>query len=279
MSKLRNSFYLIIFLLLGLFLIKLSALIFSTFKSGIIDNFTLYIFAVATNVLVVILLGILNGFFAKFVSHERLKDIGWDLHFSSIRLFFIGSAFIIAIASLVGAFSIYMLAISYRVKIPANKALGLIFLYVVSTLFQCIGEELWMRSWFLSNFTRFAGKRIALITSGVGFGALHLLNSNYNWFGVLNAIFAGIMLSAAFIKTNSIWLPIGLHFGWNMVLGLMFNNQIFKLSSPLLTKISQFTAAEGTWWGVVAILFAALFVISDLSDEIFVYYNTKGAVK
>lgn len=269
MSKFRHAFLLILFILFGLIVVKISAVIGSVFEPVTQNVFSLYMLAVATNLLAAILIGTLNFVFAKFISKERFGDIGWDLSSSSIRLFFAGTAFISVVAILVGIISIFLLDISFHLKIPFNKAVGLILLYVVGTLFQCTVEELWMRSWFISNFARLTGKNIAIMATGATFGLLHLLNSNYSWLGLLNATFAGIMLSAAFIKTRSIWLPIGLHFGWNLMLGLMFNNQIFQLLSPSLAKISLFSAVEDTWWGITAVVLSMLFVISKLSNKIF----------
>lgn len=269
MSKLRYTSNLILFLLFGIVVIKACAVAASVIKAQMQDIFVIYMVIAASNLLAATLVGILNCVFAKFLSREQLGDIGLDLSSSSIRIFFSGLVLTGGIAVLVGMISILLFDISYQLELPITKAVGLVIIASVSTLFQCAAEELWMRSWFLTNFARLAGNNLAVMATGAAFGLLHLLNSNYSWLGVLNATFAGIMFSSAFIKARSVWLPIGLHFGWNMVLGLLLNNQIFRLSSPSLEKISIFSAAEGTWWGVAAILCAMFFVISKQSYKLF----------
>lgn len=63
----------------------------------------------------------------------------------------------------------------------------------------------------------------ALAFSGLLFGALHLMNPGA---GVLTALAialeAGVMLGAAYMLTGRLWLPIGLHAGWNFTQGGVF---------------------------------------------------------
>jgi uncharacterized protein len=60
------------------------------------------------------------------------------------------------------------------------------------------------------------GSVVGLIVSAVLFGAVHLMNKNstlYSAFAI--AIEAGILLCACYMFSSNLWLPIGLHFGWN----------------------------------------------------------------
>lgn len=42
------------------------------------------------------------------------------------------------------------------------------------------------------------------------------------WGALAIAIEAGLMLGAAYAATRTLWLPIGLHFGWNFALSGIF---------------------------------------------------------
>lgn len=65
--------------------------------------------------------------------------------------------------------------------------------------------------------------RVALIVSALLFGGLHLVNPGATIWGALAiAVEAGLMLGAAYTVSRSLWLPIGLHFGWNMAEGGLF---------------------------------------------------------
>ena len=42
--------------------------------------------------------------------------------------------------------------------------------------------------------------------------------------GVINTVAWGILLGYAVWRTGALWLPIGLHFGWNVTLPLLGSN-------------------------------------------------------
>ncbi|GAA0461026.1 CAAX amino protease [Paractinoplanes deccanensis] len=77
-------------------------------------------------------------------------------------------------------------------------------------------EEVLFRGVLFRLLERWAGTAVALGGSGVLFGGLHLLNPHATVWGALAiAAEAGLMLGAAYVATRSLWLPIGLHLGWN----------------------------------------------------------------
>lgn len=84
-------------------------------------------------------------------------------------------------------------------------------------------EELLFRGVVFRLLEELTGTRGALAISGLLFGGLHLVNSGATVWGALAiAIEAGLMLGAAYAATRTLWLPIGLHFGWNFALSGIF---------------------------------------------------------
>ncbi|MBK3630516.1 CPBP family intramembrane metalloprotease [Streptomyces sp. MBT49] len=84
-------------------------------------------------------------------------------------------------------------------------------------------EELLFRGVVFRLVEDLLGTRAALAVSGLLFGALHLVNSGATVWGALAiAVEAGLMLGAAYAATRTLWLPIGLHFGWNFALSGIF---------------------------------------------------------
>ncbi|MFJ7629369.1 lysostaphin resistance A-like protein [Streptomyces sp. NPDC097595] len=72
-----------------------------------------------------------------------------------------------------------------------------------------------------------AGTWIALTSTGLLFGLMHLANPDANlWGAVAIAIEAGGMLGAAYAATRSLWLPIGLHFAWNFAAAGIFSSEV-----------------------------------------------------
>ena len=84
-------------------------------------------------------------------------------------------------------------------------------------------EELIFRGAAYRLFEEGFGTAVALILSGALFGLLHAANPGATFVSTLAiALEAGILLAAAYAWTRSLWLPIGLHFGWNFTEGGIF---------------------------------------------------------
>jgi len=78
-------------------------------------------------------------------------------------------------------------------------------------------EEISFRGYILQGLIRAWGTPAAVMVSSLLFGAVHSLNPNASLLGVLVISGAGAMLAVAYLVSNSLWLPIGLHIGWNLV--------------------------------------------------------------
>ncbi|GAA0281024.1 CPBP family glutamic-type intramembrane protease [Cryptosporangium japonicum] len=97
-----------------------------------------------------------------------------------------------------------------------SGALGLLgFMAAAATT-----EELLYRGLLFRWVEKVTGTWLALLLSGVVFGASHLFNEDATiWGAIAIAIEAGFMLGACYAATRSLWVTIGLHFGWNFGLG------------------------------------------------------------
>lgn len=85
-------------------------------------------------------------------------------------------------------------------------------------------EEFIFRGILLRWIEEFAGSWAALFITSALFGLAHISNDNATWFSSFTiAVEAGLMLGGAYMLTRSLWVPIGLHFGWNMTQGLVWD--------------------------------------------------------
>jgi len=82
------------------------------------------------------------------------------------------------------------------------------------------GEELLFRGYAFQILLAHFGPYTTIIPVGVIFALLHAANPNATWFGLANTAGFGILFGYAFLRTRDLWLPIGLHFGWNLTLPL-----------------------------------------------------------
>jgi membrane protease YdiL (CAAX protease family) len=67
---------------------------------------------------------------------------------------------------------------------------------------------------------RSLGAFATILPASILFGLAHVGNQNATLLGVVNTALWGILLGYAYWRTNALWLPIGLHFGWNVTLPL-----------------------------------------------------------
>ncbi|MFI5893947.1 lysostaphin resistance A-like protein [Actinoplanes sp. NPDC051513] len=102
----------------------------------------------------------------------------------------------------------------------------------------------------------------ALTLTSLLFGLSHLFNAHASlWGAIAIAIEAGGMLGAAYAATRSLWLPIGLHFGWNYAEGAIFGTEVSGSNTPdglLHGAMSGPTLLSGGEFGPEASLYTVL---------------------
>jgi len=87
-----------------------------------------------------------------------------------------------------------------------------------------VTEELFFRGVLFRIVEERTGTWIALLLTGLVFGLMHLFNPDASlWGAIAIAIEAGFMLAACYAATRNLWVPIGLHFGWNFAAGGIFS--------------------------------------------------------
>lgn len=128
---------------------------------------------------------------------------------------------------------------NFNKQFTSTTALMGLWWVVKSVLF----EELLFRGALLYLAIEKWGNTKACIFSAICFGIYHWFS--YNAFGnpfqmgiifLMTAIF-GFMLAVCFAKTKSMYLPIGLHLGWNLFNILVFSNG--PLGKQVLMKVNE----------------------------------------
>lgn len=88
-------------------------------------------------------------------------------------------------------------------------------------------EELLFRGVLFRIIEERGGTWLSLTLTGTLFGLMHLLNPNASlWGAIAIAVEAGGMLAAAYAATRTLWLPIGVHFGWNFAASGLFSTEV-----------------------------------------------------
>jgi membrane protease YdiL (CAAX protease family) len=88
---------------------------------------------------------------------------------------------------------------------------------------SAVGEEILLRGVVFRLVEEKVGTFCALAVSAIVFGALHFTNPGASVTSAIAiALEAGVLLALAFTLTRNLWLPIGIHFGWNLAEGGIF---------------------------------------------------------
>jgi membrane protease YdiL (CAAX protease family) len=173
--------------------------------------------------------GILSIFFGalaanlitlKIYERGRLPDLGLAWNRNSIRNLLIGltGGLGAALLVLVGPLAVGAAELQPDPVHPGYWP-SFVFLTVLLWL-GALGEELLFRGYLFQILVERIGTWATLIPMAVLFGLAHSLNQGANVFSVINTILWGCLLGYAFLRSGDLWLPLGVHFGWNWMLPL-----------------------------------------------------------
>ncbi len=112
---------------------------------------------------------------------------------------------------------------------------------IVSVSANAIVQEIIFRGYFFSALEAKYSPKTAIIISSLIFTLIHAGIFSAAWplsvIGGLNLFLAGVLMSVAYLRTKSLWLPIGLHIGWNLtqaMLNLRVTGHQLNVGEPLV---------------------------------------------
>jgi membrane protease YdiL (CAAX protease family) len=137
---------------------------------------------------------------------------------------------------------------------------------LASAIFPAISEELVFRGILFRWLEEFGGSWLALLLTSAFFGAAHLANPNASPIAAIGIAFeAGVMLGAAYMLTRSLWLPMGIHAGWNFTQGEIYDVPVSgtNVHGVVEAQLSGNPLLTGNGFGLeaslIAIVIATLF--------------------
>ena len=126
-------------------------------------------------------------------------------------------------------------------------------------------EEVAFRGFIFRWVEELAGSWSALLVSALLFGFAHAGNDNATLFSsVAIAIEAGVLLGAAYMLTRSLWLAVGIHAGWNLTQGLVFDVAVsgFEMNGMVEARMSGPDWLSGGAFGLEASVIALVIATS-----------------
>lgn len=106
-------------------------------------------------------------------------------------------------------------------------------------IFLAVGfyEELFSRGYQLQNIEEGLNTFWGVLLSSGFFGLMHIINPNASWLSAVGITLAGVFMAYAYLRTRQLWLPIGLHIGWNLFLGPVFGFPVSGLGVSGLFRV------------------------------------------
>jgi membrane protease YdiL (CAAX protease family) len=80
------------------------------------------------------------------------------------------------------------------------------------------GEEMLFHGFAFQSLMFGLGPFATILPVGVIFGLLHMGNPDATWISTANTVGFGLLFGIAVYRTGGLWLPIGMHFGWNVAM-------------------------------------------------------------
>lgn len=170
---------------------------------------------------------------------KRPRDAGLGLAGSVLQT---ARGFLIGALLLTTVTGVLALAGSYQLvgwaEIPAGSNRAALFGRMVILFFAvAIFEEVSIRGILFRQLEQAIGTWLAIVASALFFGFGHRGNPGATWVSsVAIAIEAGGLLAAAYVATRSLWLPIGLHWAWNLFEGPVWGSPVSGVGLPVLAN-------------------------------------------
>ncbi len=180
---------------------------------------------------------LLAALIAGYVCNRWLEGLPWralglGLHRRWFQHLLVGS--VIGLASLAFATAIATAGGGLSFKVAPGGLWLLVLRTLISSaalfLVAACAEEALFRGYPLQTLTRARLAWLAILLTSLPFAAAHLENPNSALLGSINTALAGVWFAVAYLRTRSLWFPLGLHWAWNWALGSLFGLPVSGLS-------------------------------------------------
>ncbi|WP_423147764.1 lysostaphin resistance A-like protein [Rubrolithibacter danxiaensis] len=143
------------------------------------------------------------------------------------------------------------------------------------TLHSVLYEELIFRGALLYIAIKKLGEKRACLLSAICFGVYHLFSMSVSgWVPVIYLVAAttlmGFVFALAYTKTNSLYLPVGLHFGWNMLTTVIFSQGPIGNQFLILKAGERFSPLENSIvliWSAFALPLASFLYLKRIKEN------------
>jgi membrane protease YdiL (CAAX protease family) len=205
-----------------------------------------------------------------------LRALGWATHPGWLRDLLMGS--LVGIASLLVATALATATGGFRFAFNSSQSLPVIGRTLVVSLFFFIiaaaSEEVLFRGYPLQTMTRAHLAWVAIVITAALFASAHLDNPNVvPGFTFINTALAGVWLAVAYLRTRSLWFPLGIHWSWNWMMGAVLGLPVSGIERLTPSPLLRATDAGPAWLtgGAYGIEGGAACTVALLLSTVFIW--------
>jgi membrane protease YdiL (CAAX protease family) len=163
--------------------------------------------------------GAANALAMRIWENGNLLDVGFAWNAAAVRNLLLGLAGGI-VAALVVVFGPVLEGMAEMAKTQRPLEWGNVVFVLVVLLFGAIGEEMLFHGYGFQVLMGVLGPFATILPVSFLFAIAHGGNLNVTTLALVNTGLWGLVFGFAFWRSGDLWLPIGLHMGWNWVLPL-----------------------------------------------------------
>lgn len=185
---------------------------------------------------------------AGYICTRWLEGLPWrafGLSFRSpwLRDLFLGSLIGIAALTLAAAIAKFGggLTFAFSGLAAATGVLKTLLASAVVFVFAALAEEALFRGYPLQTLTRAHLVWLAIVLTSLFFALAHFSNPHSKLLSLINTALAGIWFVVAYMRTRTLWLPLGLHWSWNWALA-----SVYGLPVSGMTHLAPYPLFRGT---------------------------------
>ncbi|HEY0545727.1 MAG TPA: type II CAAX endopeptidase family protein [Pyrinomonadaceae bacterium] len=191
----------------------------------------------------------------KFFEDLPPRALGFAFHTHWLRDLLVGSLFgaatLVLAALIATAFHGFKFSLTETQMLPA--AVKTLVFSCLIFIFAAASEEALFRGYPLQTLTRARLIWLGIVITSLFFALAHQGNPNQDASKVVrvlaftNTALAGVWLAVVYLRTRSMWLPLGVHWSWNWIMSAVLGLPVSGITSITPTPLLRATDLGPAW--------------------------------
>lgn len=178
--------------------------------------------------------------FCAYADRQPLSALG--LHLAGFKKH--GLMGLMAAITLLSA-TLSVIEMMYSTHFEIGTAAGSdVVSWLMVMLLVAVCEEVFFRGYIQRNLQHSLPGWLALVISSALFALMHADNPGQHWLALPGIFIGGLLLGINYLYTGNLWFGIGLHVGWNALLGPVLGMQVSGIQPAAIIH----TQLKGPAW-------------------------------